>query len=374
MSTIDTNISATAQGDTGGLSGPGEDRFTTRAFTLDPLRDPRWSRFVESHSRASVFHTFGWLDALRRTYGYYPLVVTTTPETEELTNGLVLCRVTSPLTGSRLVSVPFSDHCEPLVESSSQWRCLVVSVIETARSKHCKYVEFRVPEGLAGDVERLKADRSYYLDTLDISGDAEDLFRSFSRKAVQQPIKRAERENLSCAEGRSPALLRDFYGLLLRTRRRHGVPPQPLKWFENLVECMGNRATIRVASKGGRPIASIITLSFHQNVYYKYGCSDERFNNLGGIQLLLWRAIAAEKERNAAVLDMGRSDMDQIGLLNFKERWGSTRTVLTYYRYPSPRTPHTRSRWAEKALSYAFARVPDFVLTTIGKLLYRHVG
>jgi len=37
---------------------------------------------------------------------------------------------------------------------------------------------------------------------------------------------------------------------------------------------------IRVASKDGRPIASILTLSWKDIMVYEYGCSDERFHNL----------------------------------------------------------------------------------------------
>src|ERR1700674_241455 len=39
---------------------------------LDPLNDPRWSALIAEHPRASVFHTRGWLEALRRTYGFKP--------------------------------------------------------------------------------------------------------------------------------------------------------------------------------------------------------------------------------------------------------------------------------------------------------------
>src|SRR2546430_5296635 len=89
-------------------------------YSLDPLEDPRWAEFVQRHPRASVFHTPGWLEALRRTYGYEPVVYTTSLPRAELTNGLVFCRVRSWLTGRRLVSLPFSDHCEPLVHNSEE--------------------------------------------------------------------------------------------------------------------------------------------------------------------------------------------------------------------------------------------------------------
>jgi hypothetical protein len=51
---------------------------------LDPTNDSRWAEFVERHPRASVFHTVGWLEALRRTYGYEPVAYTTSSPTGDL--------------------------------------------------------------------------------------------------------------------------------------------------------------------------------------------------------------------------------------------------------------------------------------------------
>jgi CelD/BcsL family acetyltransferase involved in cellulose biosynthesis len=89
-------------------------------YELNPLGDPRWAAFIDRHPRASVFHTPGWLEALYSTYGYKPIAVTTTPQGAELTNGMVFCDVRSWLTGRRLVSLPFSDHCDPLIEETKQ--------------------------------------------------------------------------------------------------------------------------------------------------------------------------------------------------------------------------------------------------------------
>ena len=43
--------------------------MTTGVSVIDPLADARWDELVERHPRASVFHTRGWLEALKRTYG-----------------------------------------------------------------------------------------------------------------------------------------------------------------------------------------------------------------------------------------------------------------------------------------------------------------
>src|SRR6266404_1571762 len=90
-------------------------RKMTTIFTLNPLRDPRWPEVLQSHSTASVFHTPGWLEALRRMYGYEPTVFTTASSGERLQNGIVLCRVKAWLRGCPFASVPRSDPSPPPV-------------------------------------------------------------------------------------------------------------------------------------------------------------------------------------------------------------------------------------------------------------------
>jgi hypothetical protein len=80
-------------------------------YEIDPMRDPRWDEFLETHQHASIFHTRRWLEALRRPYGYAPVAFTTSSPGHQIVNGLPFCQIPSWLSGRRLVSLPFSDHC-----------------------------------------------------------------------------------------------------------------------------------------------------------------------------------------------------------------------------------------------------------------------
>src|SRR5208283_3509993 len=99
-----------------------------RVYELNPLRDPRWNELVKRHPYGTVFHSLSWLEALSSTYGYDPVVITSSAPSEPLTNGLVFCRIDSWLTGRRFVSLPFSDHCEPLVDSAAELDYLLASM------------------------------------------------------------------------------------------------------------------------------------------------------------------------------------------------------------------------------------------------------
>jgi CelD/BcsL family acetyltransferase involved in cellulose biosynthesis len=343
-------------------------------YKIDPLCDPRWADFVERHPQASVFYTAGWLEALRRTYDYEPVAYTTTPPGVELTNGIALCRVDSGITGRRMVSLPFSDHCAPLVERDEELDGLAHALEHDCAREGWKYIEIRPRTACAVPPAWLAAVQPYVLHSIDLRPTMDEIFRRLHKNSTQKKIERAQREELAHEEGRGKALLAKFYHLLLRTRRRQQLLPQPRDWFSNLVDCLGDRVRIRVASKDGRPIASILTLSFKDVLVYKYGCSDERFHNLGGMQLLLWNAIQEGKRSGARVFDLGRSDSDNDGLILFKDRWGATRSPLAYWRYsarPSRaivRLPN--AQWAKRI----FAHLPDTLLIAAGKILYKHFG
>lgn len=343
-------------------------------YQIDPLEDLRWRHFLLEHPSSSVFHTPAWLEALRRTYGYGPFVLTTCPPGRALTNGVVFCRINSRFTGRRLVSLPFSDHCEPLVDCPDDIEQLLCSAESLLEKESLKYIEMRPASAcLEGKPEFRKA-KGFWFHKMDLRPGLDQLFRGFHRDCVQRKVDRAEREALSYEAGRSELLLQQFYHLLLLTRRRHQLPPQPLNWFRNLVGCLGDGIKIRVASKDGRPVASILTLRHKDVLIYKYGCCDRRFNQLGGMQLLLWRTIQEAKDVGVREFDLGRSDYDNLGLVTFKDRWGSARSELSYWRYPAHRVENCRPGWSMRLGRQALAHLPDGLLSAAGQLLYKHVG
>lgn len=353
----------------------------TTVHTFDPLVDGRWLAFLAQHPNASVFHTPGWLAALRRTYRYKPLVVTTSAPGEDLRNGIVLCGVQSWLTGSRMVSVPFSDHCQPLADNAESLALLISALKERQESEKWKYVELRPLGSLGASLENqtsFSKNEQFYFHELDLRPDLDTLFRNFHKSCMQRKIQRSEREQLAYEEGRSEPILSKFYQLLLLTRRRHQLPPQPLSWFRNLRGCLGEKLSIRIASKDGQPVAGILTLAYKNTLVYKYGCSDASFHSLGGMPFLFWKAIQESKQSGAQQLDLGRSETDNPGLVAFKDHLGAKCSRLYYFRacLESSRSSITARRgdWRLRLAKRAFARMPDSVLKMTGNLLYRYVG
>jgi lipid II:glycine glycyltransferase (peptidoglycan interpeptide bridge formation enzyme) len=215
---------------------------------------------------------------------------------------------------------------------------------------------------------------TYFLHRLDLRPDLDEVFRGLNKDSVQRRIQRAERAGLAEKCGRSEDLLKEFYALFVITRGRHHVPPSPYAWFRNLIHCQGEALEIRLAHKDETPIAAILTLQFKDVVYYKYGCSDARFNRFGATPWLFWRAITAAKSNGANEFDMGRTEQDNAGLLAFKNQWVPQPERLVYWQYPYASSLDSAGDWKLKIAKSAFSYMPDRLLTIIGKLVYRHIG
>jgi len=344
---------------------------TLTAYQVDPIEDPRWQRLLLRHPSASVFHSASWLKALHNAYGYEPIAITTTPPGRELENGMVFCRVNSWLTGNRLVSLPFSDHCEPLVGSPAEFDCLLARLRDDPRHRDAKYIEIRPMTSRVAVQAGFAKLSEFRLHRIKLAASADELFNHF-HKNIQRNIRRAEALHLRYEKGATAVQLEYFSRLLAVTRRRHLLPLQPRIWFRSLLDCLGDQAVIRLAFKGDIPIAGILTLRHNQTMVYKYGCYDSRYRECRGMALLLWRSIQEACNDGVRQFDLGRSDIENAGLITFKERWGSTGSELNYWRWGVHPIPG--AAWSLACLRKLVPYLPDSVVATAGRLLYRHVA
>ena len=348
-------------------------------YHFQPLLDPRWREFVQRHRGSTVFHTAEWLTALCRTYGYEPIAFTTSPATTTLKNAAVFCRVRSWLTGHRLVSLPFSDHADLLIDDLRERELILSALEKLLNEENLQHVEFRPTRECETTNLKSFSTYTYCLHQLDLRPSLETLFDNLHKDSIQRKIRRAEREGLAYEEGSSARLFNSFYQLLFATRLRHSVLPHPMRWFHALIDCFQDGLTIRVALKNGLPIASILTLRCKDTLVYKYGCSDAQYHRLGGMQMLLWRSIQEAKRGGLSIFDFGRSDWDNEGLIRFKDRWDARRSTLTYVRIfgtnkrKEPFTP-AGAAWKGRTTRTLLRHLPESAIRAAGELISKHLG
>ncbi len=295
----------------------------------------------------------------------------------DLENGLLFCRIRSWVTGNRIVSLPFSDHCAPLCEPDEKFDSLICHLHTARAGQRWKYLEIRPTNESFGDRAKklgFKSAAKYVLHRVDLEPAVEEIFRRLDKDSVQRRVLRAERVGVVEVCGNSQGLLRDFYQLLVRTRARHKIHPQPYAWFRNLLNCMGEAADLRIAYMKDVPVAAVLVIQFKDTSYYKYGCSDERFHKLGAMPFLLWRAILKAKSVGSRTFDLGRTGDDQHGLIAFKNHWTPISESLTYWTFPSDQSITFIKDWRQRMVKRVCARMPDRLLAAVGALIYRHAG
>jgi lipid II:glycine glycyltransferase (peptidoglycan interpeptide bridge formation enzyme) len=240
-----------------------------------------------------------------------------------------------------------------------------------------KYVELRPMQDSFGDtVKKLgfNAVAKYLLHRVDLEPAAEEIFRRTHKNSVQRTVRRAKREGVVEVCGKSEGLLREFYRLMVRTRARHNLPPQPYAWFRNLLHCLGEAADLRLAYAKNVPVAAVLIIRFKDTSYYKYGCSDERFHKLGAMPFLFWRAILHSKTSGSRTFDLGRTEEDQQGLITFKNHLTPTHQDLTYWKFPCEPSLTSNQDWKLRMVKGVCARTPNRLLPLMGTMIYRHIG
>src|SRR5688572_28540023 len=136
--------------------------------------------------------------------------------------------IRSWLTGRRAVSLPFTDRCVPLLHESG-FQAVVATARELGIAANLKKIEFRgVPAEIAG-----QGPAQFLEHLLDLSPGSERLFESFEN-SVRRAIRKAEKSGVQVTVERSIEALREYFSLLCITRRKHGVPPPPFRFFENI--------------------------------------------------------------------------------------------------------------------------------------------
>jgi CelD/BcsL family acetyltransferase involved in cellulose biosynthesis len=344
---------------------------TKTGEVIDPSSDPRWAAFVDE-ARGSVFHHPEWLRLLHRTYGYEIAACCVGDATGRIRAGLPLARITSPVTGRRLVALPFSDVCEPLVAAQFPTaRGPLVEVVAALGERMRLDVEIRAA---VDDLPGGHATAGFLRHTLALRGDAADIERRVISSSARRGVAKARRAGLAAERDTSEAALAEFYRLHLRTRRRQGVPIQPKRFVLGLGELFRRGlGFVMLVRDRERVIAAAVFLTCNGVMTYKYGASDERHLGARPNNLLFMEAIAWGCSTGHHTLDFGRTDLDNPGLAAFKRGWGAEERPLSYTT-TAERAAFAGAGLPARLLRGAIRRGPQGVSRVTGELLYKHLG
>lgn len=340
--------------------------------TVDPLSQPNWDESVLPLPGAGFFVTRAWTQVLHETYGYKPLFVVL-GGADRPAAVLPLMEVSSWLTGRRGIGLPFTDLAEPLCQDAGQFPVLHDYARQLGRNRGWKYLECR---GGRQWLPEATASTSFLRHVLPLNSSETVLFSGFD-DSVRRAIRKAEKGGLRLEFSRSPEAMQTFYRLMCLTRRRHGVPPQPYRFFANIQRFVLARELgwIVLAMEGDEAVAGAVFFHFNRHAIYKFGASDETKQQLRANNLVMWRAIQHYASAGCLDLDFGRTSLGNDGLRKFKLGWGTREETADYTRLDLRSSAFVTAKDdAQGWHNSIFRALPSQLSRLAGSLLYRHIA
>lgn len=337
----------------------------------NPITYPDWDGLILDNKDYSFFHSSLWARILNETYKYTPLYFIK-KENKSIKTLVPLMVVRSWLTGTRAVSLPFSDFCPLFFESDPPLQPTIDYILQYGLQNNWKYLEFR--SGCLPNNEISSA--SFYEHELFLDKNETDIFSSLSN-STKRNIKLAKNKEVKTRISNSEIELDQYYKLHCETRRRLGVPPQPIKFFKNIYKYIINKKEgfIIIASYKGQDVAGMIFLQFGKKAYWKFAASDYQFRKIKANNLLLWESIKWHLQNGYEKINFGRTELDHDGLRNFKLGWNAVEKNQKYYRYDFGLKKFVgETNEIHKNFDAIVRKSPIIFLRSIGKIIYKHIG
>ena len=344
----------------------------TTVVCVDPCYDPRWQQLILSQP-SSVFHSPKWMQVLSETYGWEMSAYLIVDPNGTPIAGIPFCRLNDML-GKRIVTLPFSDFCDPLVNDSSLWMLLSNKLMEEGDPVTLRCLHNDLP---LSDTHLTLHKRARW-HGLDLHPSCEEQFKRLSN-SCRWRIRRAQREGLTIHRAEHEEEVQDFF-VLHRGIRKHKyrLLAQPYYFFTSIWQhfLASGQGTLFFVRYQGKVIGSVVFLEWKDTLYYKFSATAPTYLALGVSELLIWEGIQYGKARGLTTLDFGLSDWDQDGLVNFKRKFATEEKTISFLRYTPEGTPTAQEQEIRSLLPrltdlLTHEEVPDQISDQAGSLLYR---
>jgi hypothetical protein len=276
--------------------------------------------------------------------------------------------------GERVVATPFSDFCDPLIETEAGWRQFADHLRSFDRPVTVR--PFR--NTLATEDDSFEQRRELLWHGIDLSAGADAVWDGLKSKN-RTALRRAAKAGITIRISNSLDDLATFHAMHVDLRKtKYRMLAQPMALFEALHDRFGQDMAIVMAEDGdGDPVASMIYFACNDVWYYKFSASYPRSYRPNGAMIMA--ACHEGADRGLQLLDMGRSDIDQPGLVQFKQMFASSEERLTTLHW----RPEDHDDPAGAEVGRTLGAITELltdpsasndVATRGGELLYKYFG
>ncbi|HKO87443.1 MAG TPA: FemAB family XrtA/PEP-CTERM system-associated protein [Burkholderiales bacterium] len=329
----------------------------------------RWDAFVECCPSASFFHRSPWRSILEDVLGHRTHYLIA--ERDDAVVGILpLAEIRSLLFGHSLVSLPFCVYGGAAVVEDAALRALHDHAKELGQRLGVSHLELRDRE----QRESTWPQQDLYVTfRKEILPDVEANMLAIPRKQRAMVRKGIKNGLLSHVD----ANVDRFFALYAGNVHRHGTPPLSKKYFRALQRSFGaDCEVLTVTDAQGRPLSSVLSFYFRDEVLPYYAGDDERARDLAANDFKYWELMRRACERGCRLFDYGRSKRGT-GSFDFKKNWGFEPTPLAYEYclYKGDQVPQNNPLNPKyRAFIALWQRLPLPIVNAIGPHLVRHLG
>ncbi|MFT3818033.1 MAG: FemAB family PEP-CTERM system-associated protein [Rubrivivax sp.] len=339
---------------------------------LDP-QDARgnatWDAYVLAAPAATFFHRAGWQRVLAQVFRHDTHFLQAERE-GRIVGVLPLAHVKSFLFGSALTSLPFAVYGGVAADDDAAAAALEAESQRLAQRLGVQHLEMRNVEPRHADWPRQDL---YVTFRKEILPDEEANMLAIPRKQramVRKGIKNGLQSRLDDGVDR-------FFALYADNVHRHGTPAMPKRYFRALRQEFGNDCEVlTVSAPDGRPLSSVMSFYFRDEVLPYYAGDDEAARDLAANDFKYWELMRRSCTRGLKVFDYGRSKQGT-GSFSFKKNWGFEPKPLhyEYCLYKRDSVPQNNPNNAKfKLLIETWRRLPIGMANWLGPFVVRSLG
>ena len=144
---------------------------------------------------------------------------------------------------------------------------------------------------------------------------------------ARNQVRRGEHEGFSLATGHDQ--LGAFFDVFQRHMRDLGSPAHGARFYESIVEHLGEHADFLVVREGNALVGGALLFQLNGTAMNLQTVALRAWNRRCPNYLLYWKIIESSCAAGSRWLDMGRSEAGSSNLA-FKANWGSRELTLRY--------------------------------------------
>ena len=336
----------------------------------DRANAQRWDAFVLGCPEATFFHRVAWQDVIAKVFRHDTYFLYAQSEGGQIEGVLPLAHVNSRLFGNALVGLPFAVYGGVAAVSAKAADALETEAQSLARRLGVAHLELR-------NIDQRHADWP-----------TQDLYVTFRKAILPQedanmlaiPRKQRAMVRKGIKNGLTSAIdsnVKDFFALYADNMHRHGTPALPKSYFQALQQAFGSDCEVMtVRGPDGRPLSSVLSFYFRDEVLPYYAGDDEAARDLAANDFKYWELMRRACARGLKVFDYGRSKQGT-GSFAFKKNWGFEPRPLhyEYCLYKRDAIPQNNPSNAKyKLLIATWRRMPIGLANWLGPFIVRSLG